>query len=98
MAITKEGRELGEMDLNQTGVAQQAPKAAHAVGQKLIGQFEGVEHAGILVDEFERFLVWETDDSVGRGFKFFQAALGQALTAAAFAIEGEGYKGEDESA
>ena len=98
VAGAKHGAELGQMDVNQTTVPQQAPDAAHAVGQQFVGQLKSFQHAGVFINQPEDFLVGQTDDAIGSGLELFQAALGQVEAAAAFAFEGQRHKSHHQRA
>ena len=98
VAVAQERGQVGEMDFDQALVHQQPPDAAHAVGEEVVGDLEGLQHAGVLIDQLEHLLVGQADDAVGRGFEFRQALLRQALPAAAFAIEGRRDKPQHQGA
>src|ERR1035437_4816512 len=86
------------MDFNQPLVHQQAPDAAHAVSEKLVGDLERLQHAGVLIDHLEDFLIGETDHAVGGRLELRQALLRQALPPAAFTRERRGHKTQHQGA
>ena len=89
VAVAQERGQVGEMNFDQPLVHQQPPDAAHAGGEEVVRDLEGLQHAGVLVNHLEHLLVGQTDDAIGRGLELRQPMLRQALPAAAFALEGQ---------
>src|SRR5580765_3896363 len=98
MAATQERAEVGQLNFNQAFMSEQSPHAANAFNQKVVCDSERVADGGVLVDQFENFLVREGNDDVGCFLKLFQAFTSKVLATAAFAVERHADEGDYESA
>ena len=75
MAVAHQRAQVVKMDLDQPGPREQLPDAAHAFDEQAAGDAEGVQDAGVLVNQFEGLLVRQANHAVGDGFQLFQALL-----------------------
>ncbi len=58
MAPAGDGAEVGEIHVDQTGLRQQAPDAAQALGQEAVADFEAFHDAGFFIEQFEELSDW----------------------------------------
>jgi hypothetical protein len=86
------------VNLDQARPREQPPDAAHALDEQLAGDAERVEHAGVFVNQLERFLARQANHAVGDGFELFQTLLRLLLAAVAFARERQGHKRQHQRA
>ena len=98
MAVAHEGAKVVKMNLDEAGAREQPPDAAHALDEQAAGDAEGVEDAGVVVNELEGLLVRQANHAVGDGFQLFQTLLRLLLAAVAFADKRQRDKREDERA
>src|ERR1700730_5153066 len=80
------------MNRDKPRLGEQAPDASDSFSEKLIGDFESLQDAGVFIDQLEYFLVREANHAIGRRIKRFQAKLGQPLAAATLAVKRSGDK------
>src|SRR6516165_617477 len=73
VAAAQKGAKIGQLNFDQPFVREQAPDAANPFSQQIVGDSKRVADAGILVDQFEYFLVWQANDDICRLLKLFQS-------------------------
>ena len=87
MPPAQHGAKVVEIHVDQAGVAQQPPDAAHALGEQFVGDLQRFVDAGVLIDQLENLLIRQTNDAVRLAFQLAQAKLRLALAARTFKIK-----------
>ena len=79
---------VGEVGVDQPGNSDEIGDAAHALHEHLVGHFEGIEHARLVVRDREEPIVGDDDEGVDLLLHGLDALLG--LHGPTPALEGEG--------
>ena len=94
MLTTHDGAKVGEIDVDNSRAAQQPPDAPETLRQQIVGDFEGLDQAGVVVDQLEHALIRQAQHRVGRFLELFQALLRLTLAPRAFALKGQRRHGQ----
>ena len=78
---------VGEVEVDQGGQRHQVGDALHALAQDVVGDLEGLDHRGLLVEHLEQAVVGDDDQRVDLGGQLLDPLVG--LVAAAAALEAE---------
>ena len=78
---------VGEVEVDHRGQRDQVGDPLDALAQDVVGDLEGLDHRGLLVEHLEQAVVGDDDQGVDLGGQLLDALVG--LVAAAVALEGE---------
>ena len=62
--VLHDGADVGEVEVDQARDGDQVGDALDALTQRVVGDAERIEHAGLLVDDFEQTVVGDDDERV----------------------------------
>ncbi len=98
VASAQDGAKIVEVNVDQAGLRQQAPDAAHALRQQFVGDLQRLVDAGVFINELEDPLVRQANHAVGFGLQFAKTELRLALAASAFEFKRQGDNAEHQRA
>ena len=85
--VLHDGADVGEVEVDEAGDGDEVGDALDALAQRVVGDAEGVEHAGLLVHDLQQAVVGDDDERVDLLGQQVDALL--RLVAAQAAFEGE---------